>query len=157
MLPSLFSSLLPSLTRPVHCSRVCVSCLRHPPCACPFLQATAFRSFWGDKSELRRFQDGSIIEAAVWEVPTKLRPTIVHSIVQYILQRHLRVNPSAVTWQAASLEAVLEPGVACTLLMGGGVVLCCVVLCCVLPCVAARPWNSARLTRHPAVCERVCM
>lgn len=25
-----------------------------------------FRSFWGEKSEMRRFQDGSIKEAVVW-------------------------------------------------------------------------------------------
>jgi hypothetical protein len=29
--------------------------------------ARAFREFWGDRSELRRFQDGSICEAVVWE------------------------------------------------------------------------------------------
>lgn len=29
--------------------------------------ARAFRAFWGEKAELRRFQDGSITEAVVWE------------------------------------------------------------------------------------------
>jgi U3 small nucleolar RNA-associated protein 22 len=26
-----------------------------------------FRLFWGNKCELRRFQDGSIVEAVVWD------------------------------------------------------------------------------------------
>ncbi len=29
--------------------------------------ARAFRAFWGSKAELRRFQDGAITEAVVWE------------------------------------------------------------------------------------------
>lgn len=29
--------------------------------------AKAFRAFWGNKAELRRFQDGAITEAVVWE------------------------------------------------------------------------------------------
>ncbi|CAN0366032.1 unnamed protein product, partial [Laminaria digitata] len=29
--------------------------------------ARKFREFWGDKSELRRFKDGSIVEAVVWK------------------------------------------------------------------------------------------
>ena len=35
-----------------------------PPADSP--KAAEFRSFWGEKSELRRFQDGSINEAVVW-------------------------------------------------------------------------------------------
>jgi U3 small nucleolar RNA-associated protein 22 len=31
--------------------------------------AAVFREFWGDKAELRRFKDGSILEAVVWEQP----------------------------------------------------------------------------------------
>lgn len=29
--------------------------------------AAEFRQFWGDRSELRRFQDGAICEAVVWD------------------------------------------------------------------------------------------
>ena len=29
-----------------------------------------FREFWGEKSELRRFKDGRILESVVWEVTT---------------------------------------------------------------------------------------
>jgi len=58
-----------------------------------------FRKFWGSKSKLRRFQDGSIIEAVVWDeskqraaalkagaVPRGER--IVEEIVRYVLARH---------------------------------------------------------------------
>ncbi len=31
--------------------------------------AAKFRAFWGDASELRRFQDGKISEAVVWHAP----------------------------------------------------------------------------------------
>jgi U3 small nucleolar RNA-associated protein 22 len=30
--------------------------------------AAAFRAFWGERAELRRFADGQICEAVVWEV-----------------------------------------------------------------------------------------
>jgi U3 small nucleolar RNA-associated protein 22 len=51
--------------------------------------ATQFRAFWGEKSELRRFQDGKICEAVVWETTPSQRHLIVDDIVQYALQRHL--------------------------------------------------------------------
>ncbi|XP_046966529.1 nucleolar protein 6 [Vanessa cardui] len=38
---------------------------RGPPANMP--EAEEFRAFWGEKSELRRFQDGSITEACVWQ------------------------------------------------------------------------------------------
>lgn len=58
-----------------------------------------FRKFWGSKSKLRRFQDGSIIEAVVWD-ESKQRAAalkagaiprgehIVEEIVRYVLGRH---------------------------------------------------------------------
>ena len=43
---------------------------------CP--QAAAkFRRFWGDKAELRRFQDGNIAEAVVWECGPAERHSVV--------------------------------------------------------------------------------
>ena len=51
--------------------------------------AAQFRTFWGDKSELRRFQDGKISEAVVWEVSPSTRHVIVDAVLQYAVQRHL--------------------------------------------------------------------
>uniref|UniRef100_A0A8C3UNR9 Nucleolar protein 6 n=1 Tax=Catharus ustulatus TaxID=91951 RepID=A0A8C3UNR9_CATUS len=40
-------------------------------------EALEFRSFWGEKSELRRFQDGSICEAVVWEASTVCQKRLI--------------------------------------------------------------------------------
>lgn len=47
-----------------------------------------FQAFWGPKSDLRRFQDGTIREAVVWS--HSARKPVVRSIVEYILSRHMR-------------------------------------------------------------------
>ncbi len=56
-----------------------------------FPKAVEFRSFWGEKSELRRFHDGAINEAVVWDKePEKAyqdKTTICHRVIQYLLQR----------------------------------------------------------------------
>nr|XP_034833632.1 nucleolar protein 6 [Maniola hyperantus] len=58
---------------------------RGPPANLP--EAEEFRVFWGDKSELRRFQDGSITEACVWDAATLAdRRSISRQIVDYLLQ-----------------------------------------------------------------------
>lgn len=51
--------------------------------------AAQFRTFWGEKSELRRFQDGRISEAVVWETSPSQRHVIVDDVVRYAVQRHL--------------------------------------------------------------------
>lgn len=38
--------------------------------------AAKFQAFWGNKSELRRFQDGKISEAVVWDASPADRHTI---------------------------------------------------------------------------------
>lgn len=64
-----------------------------------------FRKFWGDKCQLRRFQDGSIVEAIVWEnvrvwIPNQMKSTIsldkssisgcliIGEIVRYIMSKN---------------------------------------------------------------------
>ncbi|CAM9915213.1 unnamed protein product, partial [Choristocarpus tenellus] len=42
--------------------------------------ATKFRQFWGDKSELRRFKDGSIVEAVVWKGQGALKHRVVEEV-----------------------------------------------------------------------------
>ncbi|KAI9488082.1 Nrap protein [Zychaea mexicana] len=57
----------------------------------------AFRAFWGDKAELRRFKDGSIVESVVWEVQGyENRTLIVKYIVQHLLQHHFHTEPELV-------------------------------------------------------------
>lgn len=47
-----------------------------------------FRSFWGSKSSLRRFKDGTISNSIVWN--TDYKEPIVLSIINYIFKRHLK-------------------------------------------------------------------
>ena len=49
--------------------------------------AAAFRAFWGDKAELRRFKDGSIEESLIWKAADG--QSILDQIIRYVLQRHL--------------------------------------------------------------------
>lgn len=51
--------------------------------------AAEFRSFWGEKAELRRFQDGKIAESVVWNVSPAESHGIVASIVKYVIHRHV--------------------------------------------------------------------
>ena len=50
--------------------------------------AAEFRRFWGDKAELRRFKDGSILESLIW---SDSDPTdgVFKQILMYIVGRHL--------------------------------------------------------------------
>ncbi|MCJ1390843.1 hypothetical protein MMC18_003704 [Xylographa bjoerkii] len=49
--------------------------------------AAAFQRFWGEKAELRRFQDGSILESLIWTEKDQSR-SILQQIVFYIINRH---------------------------------------------------------------------
>ncbi|KAJ3523279.1 hypothetical protein NM688_g8755 [Phlebia brevispora] len=65
--------------------------------------AKAFREFWGEKAELRRFKDGSIVESVVWDVKTAdERAHVPFYISRYLLARHCGIQPDAVqSWQAS--------------------------------------------------------
>ncbi|KAE8655090.1 putative ADP-ribosylation factor [Hibiscus syriacus] len=52
-------------------------------------EALMFRKFWGEKAELRRFQDGKIAESTVWESEQGSRHLILKRIVEFLLGRHL--------------------------------------------------------------------
>lgn len=58
------------------------------PAADDAVLAKEFRAFWGEKSELRRFKDGSIVEAVVWDQPSHEKYRIVSEIVRYIISMH---------------------------------------------------------------------
>ncbi|KAH0855121.1 hypothetical protein HID58_020476 [Brassica napus] len=48
-----------------------------------------FRKFGGDKSELRRLEDGRIAECTVWETQQWRRHLIMKQMIEYIFERHL--------------------------------------------------------------------
>jgi len=47
--------------------------------------ALLFRDFWGERAELRRFKDGSIVEAVVWKTAAG---AVVEEICKFALMRH---------------------------------------------------------------------
>lgn len=50
--------------------------------------AAEFRRFWGNKAELRRYKDGTIMESLIWSTsdPTD---SVLKQIVAYVVRRHL--------------------------------------------------------------------
>lgn len=73
--------------------------------------AEEFRKFWGSKSELRRFQDGSITESCVWSASgesfTKKR-LIVGRIVEHLLGHHFGFQSSQIQYVAGQLDKVYK-------------------------------------------------
>nr|CAG4652186.1 EOG090X0E0D [Triops cancriformis] len=68
-----------------------------------------FRKFWGKKSELRRFQDGTVAEAVVWAGPNYAgRRTVVKQIVEYILQQHFQISQEEFHYVAHQLESLIH-------------------------------------------------
>ncbi|KAI8149209.1 Nrap protein [Fennellomyces sp. T-0311] len=67
-----------------------------------------FREFWGNKSELRRFKDGSIVESVVWEVQGyENRTLIVKNIVQHLLHHHFEIEPT-LAWTGQQMYPYLH-------------------------------------------------
>ncbi|KAI0711085.1 Nrap protein [Fomitopsis betulina] len=70
-------------------------------------QSKAFRDFWGEKAELRRFKDGSIVESVVWTVGNSdERAHIPAMIVKYALNRHLGLAEESLTGWQQDFDAV---------------------------------------------------
>ncbi|KAF9157925.1 hypothetical protein DFQ26_008167 [Actinomortierella ambigua] len=71
--------------------------------------AQAFRELWGDRAELRRFKDGSILESVVWEAQgTEARHLIVGQMVAYLLKHHLHVPVDSVQYWAGQLNKYIQ-------------------------------------------------
>ncbi|KAF8866077.1 pre-rRNA processing protein-like protein Utp22 [Acephala macrosclerotiorum] len=58
----------------------------HGPPAEEKKKAAKFQKFWGEKAELRRFKDGSILESLVW--PSGSAHAVFRNIVTYLTTRH---------------------------------------------------------------------
>ncbi|XP_011497829.1 PREDICTED: nucleolar protein 6 [Ceratosolen solmsi marchali] len=55
-------------------------------------EAHAFRKFWGDKSELRRFKDGTVCEAVIWaneNATSSEKRQVPQQIIKYLLEQKL--------------------------------------------------------------------
>lgn len=75
-----------------------------------FSQASTFRSFWGEKSELRRFPDGSINEAVLWteEKGEGEKRNVPRLIIDHVLKRHAHIEGVVLTHNA--LDSLLSFG-----------------------------------------------
>ncbi|XP_072215381.1 nucleolar protein 6 [Excalfactoria chinensis] len=74
-------------------------------------EATDFRTFWGEKSELRRFQDGTICEAVVWEASTSYQKRLIpEQIVRHLLKLHADIPESSICYTGALLDLVIKNG-----------------------------------------------
>ncbi|KNC25568.1 hypothetical protein FF38_12937 [Lucilia cuprina] len=74
-------------------------------------EAAKFRAFWGEKAQLRRFQDGSITESVVWAAASDdlaKKRLIVRSIVLYLLQHHFQLENKDIEYIAGEFESVIE-------------------------------------------------
>ncbi|KAH9830705.1 U3 small nucleolar RNA-associated protein 22, partial [Teratosphaeria destructans] len=58
----------------------------HGPAAEDKAATAAFRHFWGEKAELRRFKDGSIVESLIWS--TQDERSVLEQVVRFIVKRH---------------------------------------------------------------------
>lgn len=53
-------------------------------------QAAEFRHLWGSRSELRRFQDGEITEAVLWDGKSMIQKRMVpKQIITHLLQLYV--------------------------------------------------------------------
>uniref|UniRef100_A0A8B9CH14 Nucleolar protein 6 n=1 Tax=Anser brachyrhynchus TaxID=132585 RepID=A0A8B9CH14_9AVES len=74
-------------------------------------EAVEFWNFWGEKSELRRFQDGTICEAVVWEASTVCQKRLIpEQIVRHLLRLHVDIPESSICYTGALLDSVIKSG-----------------------------------------------
>lgn len=75
----------------------------HGPPAEEQEEAAHFRAFWGEKAELRRFKDGSIVESLVWSDDEPA----TSQIVKYLVKKHCDVQSSFVISIANQVDSLV--------------------------------------------------
>lgn len=72
--------------------------------------AAEFREWWGERAELRRFKDGSILECVVWEESGAASSihNVLHRVICHVLARHANVPPSGVRFYDDQLAFALH-------------------------------------------------
>ncbi|XP_010776963.1 nucleolar protein 6 [Notothenia coriiceps] len=82
---------------------------RGPPADSP--KSAEFRQLWGSRSELRRFQDGAITEAVLWDGKSMCQKRLVpRQIITHLLQLHADIPESAIRYVGALLDDVIKTG-----------------------------------------------
>lgn len=74
-------------------------------------EAAKFREWWGERAELRRFKDGSILESVVWDDAGTAGAThqhaVLHRIICHVLARHAHIAPASVRFYDDQLSFAL--------------------------------------------------
>lgn len=74
-------------------------------------KAAEFRELWGSRSELRRFQDGSITEAVLWDGESMCQKRLVpRQIITHLLQLHADIPESCMRYVGAMVDDVIKTG-----------------------------------------------
>lgn len=74
-------------------------------------EAAEFRKFWGSKSEMRRFKDGTIAESVLWcpaSSPLGEMRLIVKTIVTHLLQTHFNIIPAKINYIASQFDVTIR-------------------------------------------------
>ncbi|KAG8505889.1 Nucleolar protein 6 [Galemys pyrenaicus] len=72
-------------------------------------EAAEFRQFWGSRSELRRFQDGAIREAVVWEAASMAQKRLIpHQVVTHLLALHADIPDTCVHYVGGLLDSLIQ-------------------------------------------------
>ncbi|KIW00895.1 uncharacterized protein PV09_07647 [Verruconis gallopava] len=64
----------------------------HGPTAEDKIAAAKFRKFWGQKAELRRFRDGSILETVIWPAKDETGFSVFRRVLSYIIEKHVSAS-----------------------------------------------------------------
>lgn len=67
--------------------------------------AKEFRKFWGQKAELRRFKDGSILESLVWTHASPLG--LWEEITRYALKLHLKIPDDSLEFYGLGFSSII--------------------------------------------------
>ncbi|KAJ1968145.1 U3 snoRNP protein [Dimargaris xerosporica] len=69
----------------------------------------AFIDLWGDRSDLRRFKDGSIVQSVVWECPhADDRGLVVCQAVEYLLRHHFAAQSAGLGHAISRLHTTIQ-------------------------------------------------
>uniref|UniRef100_A0A673CPX8 Nucleolar protein 6 n=1 Tax=Sphaeramia orbicularis TaxID=375764 RepID=A0A673CPX8_9TELE len=72
-------------------------------------KAAEFRQLWGSRSELRRFQDGAITEAVLWDGEKICQKRLVpRQIITHLLLLHADIPESCVRYVGAIVDDVIK-------------------------------------------------
>ena len=79
--------------------------MEHGPPAEEQKDAARFRLFWGEKAELRRFKDGSILECVEWK--SRQAADICEEISRYVLGRHLKLARDEISFYGEGFSSLV--------------------------------------------------